>query len=71
VKDFPYLLVTEQYEEEIINKTVCDFCDEEPQYGVLIEKPNSMIVNGQMIMAHRPKPLHICLDCLTREIENL
>lgn len=60
-----------QYEGEKTNKTVCDFCNEEPGNGVLIEKPNSMIVNDQMIVAHIPKPLYICLDCLNCEIENL
>ena len=53
------------------SKTECDLCMEEPENGVLIEKPNSMIVNGQVFLAHRPKPLHICLDCLTMEIENM
>ena len=52
-------------------KTECDLCMEEPENGVLIEKPNSMIVNCQVFLAHRPKPLHICLDCLTMEIENM
>jgi hypothetical protein len=52
-------------------KIQCDFCNEEPENGVLIEKPNSMIINGQMIVSHRKIPLHICLDCLNFEIENM
>lgn len=60
-----------QYEAGRINKTTCDFCNEEPENGVLIEKPHSMIINGQLVESHRPKPIHICLDCLVMEIENL
>lgn len=52
-------------------KRECDFCMEEPENGVLLEKPNSMIIKGKVVLAHRPKPLHICLDCLTIEIENM
>jgi hypothetical protein len=52
-------------------RTVCDFCDEEPENGVLIEKPHSMIVKGQRIVSHRPQALYICLDCLQMEIENI
>lgn len=55
----------------VSNKRECDLCMEEPENGVLIEKPNSMIVNGQVFVAHRPKPLHICLDCLVMDVENM
>lgn len=55
----------------LTEKKECDFCNEEPENGVLIEKPNSMIVHGQVIVSHRREPLHICMDCLTMEIENI
>lgn len=64
-------VIETQFDGGATNKTACDFCNDEPENGVLIEKPNTMIVNGQMRLSHRPKPLHICLDCLIFEIENL
>lgn len=53
------------------SKINCDFCNEEPENGVLIEKPNSMIIKGQIQVSYRQKPLHICMGCLQFEIENL
>lgn len=53
------------------NKLECDFCGEQPENGVLIEKPHSMIHNGQLIISQRRVPIHICSDCLMFEIENM
>lgn len=64
-------VVETQFDGGNNGKTECDFCGEEPENGALVEKPNSMIVNGQLILAHRPKPLYICLDCLQMELENI
>jgi hypothetical protein len=50
------------------NKMTCDFCDEENI--ILVEKPLSSIVNGELFVNIRPNPLWICLDCLTKEMEN-
>lgn len=52
-------------------KEKCDLCGEKPENGVLVEKPGSMIVNGQLLLSITAKPLYICLDCLTFEIENV
>lgn len=60
-----------QFAGGVSKKIACDFCNEVPENGVLIEKPNSMIANGQVIVFQRPEPLHICLDCLVSEVENI
>ncbi|MEN1989860.1 hypothetical protein [Paenibacillus hubeiensis] len=52
-------------------KVDCDFCNEQPENGVLVEKPNSMIFNGQVQVSLRAKPLFVCLTCLQFEVENL
>ncbi|PGK51310.1 hypothetical protein CN918_26325 [Priestia megaterium] len=60
-----------QFDGGKTQKRECDLCMEEPENKVLIEKPSSMIIDGQLILSHRPKPLHICLDCLMVDIENM
>lgn len=52
-------------------KTTCDLCFEVPENNALIEKPNSMIIEGRKVIMHRPRPLYICLECLTMEIDNI
>jgi len=64
-------ILESQFDGGLAQKRECDLCGEEPENNVLIEKPLSMIINGQLLMSHRPKPLHICLDCLIMEIENI
>ncbi|RKD26706.1 hypothetical protein BEP19_16000 [Ammoniphilus oxalaticus] len=64
-------VIEAQYDGGTTVKTKCDFCMEEPENNVLLEKPLSMIVAGQIILSQRNKPLFICLDCLTGEIENI
>lgn len=64
-------VIESQFDGGVSGKTKCDFCDEEPENGILVEKPNSMIISGQLIIAQRPMPLYICLDCLTMELENI
>ena len=65
------IVIESQHKGGPSNKTACDLCNEEPENGVLVEKPKSMIVNGEVILSYRPKPLFICLECLTFEIENM
>ena len=64
-------LVEAQFVAGTTTKTKCDFCGEVPENSALIEKPNSMIVNGQLIISQRAKPIFICLDCLSEEIETI
>lgn len=64
-------IIESQFDGGESDKKECDFCNEAPENEVLIEKPNSMIVNGKLILSHRPNPLYICLGCLAFDIENL
>lgn len=54
-----------------VNKTNCDFCGEEPENGVLYEKPASMIVRGELVLSQRNQLLFVCLECLEMEGENM
>jgi hypothetical protein len=54
-------------EKEIKNS--CDLCGTLDE--ILVEKPLSSIVNGELFVNHRPKPIWVCLDCLKIETENL
>jgi hypothetical protein len=64
-------IIESQFTGGMQGKKDCDFCCEESENGVLVEKPNSMIINGQLIVSHRNRPLYICLDCLKEEAENI
>jgi hypothetical protein len=60
-----------QFNKGKVRKTKCDFCHEEPENRILIEKPGSMIINGELIVSVRKEPLYICLNCLQFEAENI
>jgi hypothetical protein len=56
--------------KKITGKTTCDFCMDEPENGVLFEKPGTAIVKGKVYLSFSAQPLYICLDCLRFEAEN-
>lgn len=64
-------IIDATFKKELSGKTACDLCMEEPENGVLFEKPNSMIVDGQVYVAVRPRPMYVCLECLQMEAENM
>ena len=55
---------------ELQGKCDCDLCNEEPENGILIQKPNVTIHNGQQHIHLRSKPLFVCLECINFEMEN-
>ena len=63
-------LIEAQYDGGATEKKECDFCMEEPENGVLIEKPMSLIVEGRKLLSRRFQPIYICLGCLEAEIED-
>lgn len=64
-------VIEAQYDGGVSGKIDCDLCNEEPENSVLFEKPNSMIVRGQVIGSYRPKPIFVCLECLEMEADNI
>lgn len=56
---------------DFLNKTDCDGCSREPKYGVLLEKPRSIIHHNTVLVSHHKKPMYFCIDCLKDEVEYL
>ena len=52
------------------NIILCEFCQEIPGDGILIENPNSMIIFGDIHIPEKMTTLYTCIDCLKMNIEN-
>lgn len=50
-----------------ISNKKCDFCNEEPENKLLIEKPFSYILDGRKYQSLRRNFIYMCLDCFDFE----
>lgn len=63
-------LIEAQYDGGRTDKKECDFCMEEPDDGILIEKPMSTIVRGRIIKSRRYGAIYLCTECLMSDIDD-
>lgn len=50
-----------------ISNKKCDFCNEEPENKLLIEKPFSYIMNGKKYQSVRKNLIYMCVECFDFE----
>jgi hypothetical protein len=60
-------LIEATYQDGTVSNNECDFCMEEPENGLLIEKPYSYIMNGKKYKSVRKNLLYMCLECFEME----